>query len=670
MSAIRNKEFHCYEFGPFRLDVGERLLFRGQEIVPLTPKVVETLLVLVENRGQLLHKNELMEAVWPDTFVEESSLAQNISLLRKALGEDQGRQYIETLPKRGYRFTAEVNEVRDAHGAFFLHRLENAKLVIEEEVEEELTESVVALPATSSAKGSTVTSGFSRSQLYAVIAFCVLGLVGAGFLLQARSNRPQALAAPKSIAVLPFKTLDSDNESTGLGMADALILRLARQNQLSVLPTSSIFKYTKREADAQTIGRQLGVDAVLDGTIQRAGERLRVTAQLIRVEDGATLWAGKFDQQLTDIFVVQDAVSEQLAHALTLTIIKPDQKPPKSYTKNREAYELYTMGLYYWNKRTEEGLAKAIEHFNRAIEKDPEFALAYASLSDSHMLIGHNRYGNLTYREVLPKVKAAAVRAFEIDPNLAEAQSAMAVVNALEGDYPQAVKLYERSLELNPNHATTHLRYGYLLAVVGQLDDAIRHMERAHELDPLSSTIDVNLSAYYGLKQNWDLSLKYARMALELNPEAWHARVNLGEALESKGLYQEAEVEFKKLEQQGQPLIAKQQLAYLYAVTGRKAEAQTLIAELEKAYEVRKAHHTTAHHIALAHLALGSPDQAFEWLNRAFNSRSLVSTDFHYGHKLNPIRNDPRFQDLREKVFARVKANQESVARARQQALK
>lgn len=668
MSAIRKKEFHCYEFGPFRLDAEERLLFRGQEIVPLTPKVVETLLVLVENRGQLLHKNELMEALWPDTFVEESSLAQNISLLRKALGEDQVRQYIETLPKRGYRFTAEVKEVRDQDGAFFLHRLENAQLVIEEE--EELTERIVALPATSPAKRSTITSGFSRPQLYAVIVFCVLGIASAAFLLQTRSNKAQPLAAPKSIAVLPFKTIDSDNESTGLGMADALILRLARQNQLLVLPTSSIFKYTKREVDARSIGRQLGVDAVLDGTIQQAGERLRVTAHLIRVGDGATLWTGKFDQQLTDIFVVQDAVSEQLAHALTLTITKPDQKPPKVYTKNPEAYELYTVGLYFWNKRTEEGLAKAIEHFNRAIDKDPDFALAYTSLSDSHMLMGHNRYGNLTPRDVLPKVKAAAVRAFEIDPNLAEAHAAMAVVNATEGDYPQAVKLYQRSIELNPNLATARLRYGYLLAHMGRLDDAIQHMQRAHDLDPLSSTIDINLSAYYGLKLNWDLSLKYARMAVELNPEAWQGRVNLGEALEAKGLYQEAEAEYKRLEREGQPLVAKQQLAYLYAATGRTTEAQTVINELEKAYKDGKGHRTIEHNIALAYVALGNSDKAFEWLNRAFDARALVSTDFRYGHKLNPIRSDPRFTDLRERVAASHKANQESVARARKQALK
>jgi len=668
MSAIRKKQIHLYEFGPFRLDAEERLLFRGQEIVPLTPKVVETLLVLIEHRGQLLQKNELMSALWPDTFVEESSLAQNISLLRKAFGEEHGgRQYIETLPKRGYRFVAEVKEVHDQSGAFLLHRLENAEFVIEEE--DELTESVVALQAATSTTPSSASRGFSKPQFYALAGFCVLALAAAVYLLQTRGNGVQLQANPRSIAVLPFKSLDSENESVGLGMADALILRLARQNQLLVLPTSSISKYTKPETDARSIGRQLGVDAVLEGTIQRSGERLRVTAHLIRVGDGATLWTGKFDQQLTDIFVVQDAASEQLAHALTLTITRPDPKIRKPHTQNPEAYEMYTLGLYFWNKRTEEGLTKAIEYFNRAIEKDPDFALAYTGLSDSHMLIGHYRYGNLTTRDVLPKVKIAADRAFELDPNLAEAHAAMAVVNALEGDYPYAMKLYQRSIELNPNLATARLRYGYLLAHVGQLDEAIQHMQRAHDLDPLSSTIDVNLSAYYGFKQNWDLSMKYARMALEVNPEAWQARLNLGEGLEAKGLYQEAEAEYKKLEQEGQTLIAKQQLAYVYAVTGRSTESRALIAELEKAFQERKALNTTAHQLALVYLALGESEKTFEWLDRAFDSRAIVSTDFRYGHKLDPVRNDPRFQVLREKVQARQRAIQESVVRARRQAL-
>lgn len=657
MSAIRKQNLHFYEFGPFRLDAQERLLFKGSEMVYLTPKVVETLLALVEHRGRLIPKDELMRLVWPDSFVEESNLAQNISLLRKALGEHSGGHYIETLPKRGYRFTAEVKEVRQEPAAFLLHPVENSRIALEGQ---ELLESAATprLVERQSTKTRLATPGG-----LAVLTFGVIAIVAVAYLIQTWLRGP-ALSTPRSMAVLPFKTLDAESESAGLGMADAVILRLAHQNQLLVLPTSSIFKYTERDVDARSIGRELGVDAVLDGTIQRSGDRLRVTAQLIRTSDGSTLWTGKFDQQVTDIFVVQDLVSAQLADALPLTGANHDKKLNKHYTQNPEAYELYTVGLYFWNKRTEEGLTKAVEYFKQAIEKDPNFALAHASLSDSYMLFGHYEYGGMTRRQMLPRVRESALRAIELDPNLAEAQSAMAVVNALEGNYPEAIRLYERAIELNPNQGTAHLRYGYLLATLGRLDEAIHHMERAHALDPLSSTVDVNLSAYYGFKRDYDAAIKFARMALDINPEVWEARVNLGEVLEAKGLYQEAEAEYKKMEQAGRALEAKQQLAYVYAVTGRTDDAWRLLAELEQAHVSGKGSSTTAHNIALVYVGLGKHDEAFEWLNKAFESRALVRTDFDYGHKLDPLRTDPRFSALREKIQERLRQRQEARARA------
>lgn len=434
MSAIHKQRIHFYEFGLFRLDAEERLLFRASEVVPLTPKVLDTLLVLIENRGRLLEKDALMNAVWPDTFVEECSLAQNISLLRKALGEEPGgRQYIETLPKRGYRFMAEVREVRDDGGAFLLQRHTNSQILIEEEETESSTEH-----EDSSSLTPPSTSWLLGWKRYAVITCIVFSLVATLYFWQARSRQAETGLAVNSIAVLPFKTLgtQSEPELLGLGMTDALILRLAQLDEVSVLPTSSVFKYMDSEGDALAIGRELGVDAVLDGTVQRSGERVRVTAQLIRLRDGKTLWVGKFDEQVSDIFVVQDSVSQQLAHALTLKVANYDkQLLKKRFTENAEAYELYTMGLYFWNKRTAEGLTKAIEYFKQATRKDPNYALAYASLADSYMLMGHYGFGNMTKAEVLANVKAAAVKAIELDPTLAEAQAEMGVVKVLEGDY-------------------------------------------------------------------------------------------------------------------------------------------------------------------------------------------------------------------------------------------
>jgi DNA-binding winged helix-turn-helix (wHTH) protein/TolB-like protein/Flp pilus assembly protein TadD len=663
MSAIHKQKIHFFEFGPFRLDAEERLLFRSSELVSLTPKVFDTLLVLIENRGRLLEKDALMNAVWPDTFVEECSLAQNISLLRKALGEEHGgRQYIETLPKRGYRFMADVREVRDEGGAFLLQRRTNSQILIEEEEETESLDNEVV--STSSVRPSS--GRLLRWQRYAVISCVVLALAAALYFWQARGRKAEPGLAVKSIAVLPFKTLgvQGETELMGFGMTDALVLRLAQLDQVSVLPTSSVFKYVNREGDAMTFGRELGVDAVLDGTVQHSGDRIRVTAQLIRLRDGKTLWVGKFDEQMRDIFVVQDSVSQQLAQALSFKVANYDKAlHKKRFTENAEAYELYTRGLYFWNKRTDEGLSKAIEYFKQATEKDPNYALAFAGLSDSHMLVGFYRYRNMTPDKALPDVKAAAVRAFELDPTLAEANAAMGVVNALEGDHEEAFRLYERAIELNPDLATAHLRYGYLLANRGKLDKAIHHMQRAHELDPLSATINVNLSAYYGYKGQPDLGVKYARLALETDPDSWHARVNLGESYEMKGMYEEAAAEYKILEQKGMVILAQQQLAYLNVMMGNQEEARKLLAEVEKAYHDGKGMRITAHSIAQVYVAMGQHDEAFKWLNTAAESRALILPDFGYSEKLNPIRKDPRFEALMEGIRLRQNQSQQSMVK-------
>lgn len=656
MSAIPKQNEHFYQFGPFHLDVNERLLFRAEEVVPLTPKVLDTLLVLIENRGHLVSKDAVMSAVWPDTFVEESSLTQNISLLRKALGENgDGRQYIETLPRRGYRFTGEVQEVCDESGGFLLHRHTNAQILVEEDEEDEIhSAGPLAAPAISA---SRLTNRLWSTRTILVIAGVAVALAVGSYFWQSR-NTANVELRPKSIAVLPFQTLGDGpaTEPLGLGMADALILRFANVEQMSVLPTSSVFKYMKRDADALAIGRDLGVDAVLDGTIQRSGDRLRVTAQLVRVSDGKSLWAGKFDEPQRDIFVIQDSVSEQLVHALAIKVGSKENQPRNMrLTNSTEAYQLYTMGLYFWNKRTSDGLFQAIDYFTQATEKDPQYALAYARLSDSYMLVGHYNYRNLKTADVLPNIRAAAMRAVELDPTLSEAQAAMAVVKALDGQFEEAIALYQRAIELSANSATAHLRYSYLLANAGRLDDAISNMKRAHELDPFSSTININLSAFSLYKGRPDEAIRFARLALVVNPEAWQAQVNIGEAYEAKSMYAEAEAEYRKLEQAGQAVVAKQQLAYLYALRGNRAEARKLVAELQAAYQRRQTPRasTTAHNLALVYIALGQPDDAFTWLNKAFDSRGINRADFLYGAKLNPLRQDPRFAILTERIDAR-----------------
>ena len=624
MSNNLKQKPHSYEFGPFRLEVGERLLFRGSERISLPPKVLDTLFVLIENRGRLLEKGVLLDAVWPDTFVEESSLAQNISLLRKALGDNNGVPYIETLPKRGYRFTAGVREVFNAY--------ENLNDVDEKPPLRRV-----------------------RWRRYAAVACVALVVVTAvTYLWWKRSRSIETDLRNGSIAVLPFETLGAhdDTDLAGLGMADALILRLLQSDRITVLPTTSVIKYLNHKDDALTIGRELGVDAVLDGTVQRTGDRIRVTAQLTSVRDGKTIWSAKFDDQATDLLVVQDALSEQLAQSL---LLNGDEEPSKKhYTENAEAYELYTRGLYFWNKRTPEGLGKSIDYFTKATEKDPNYALAYATLADAYLLIRFYGYQGLTSQEILERAKAIASRAIELDPVLGEAHVVLGTVQALEGNLQLARDMYRRAVDLNPNLPIAHLRYGYALAYSGQLDSALQHMLRARQLDPLSPVININLSAYYAYKRRHDESAKYARSALEIAPDFWQARLNLAEAYESMNMFDEAEEEFKKIGTEGElGLVAKSALACLYVLKGNVAEARKLVAEVEAAKWSGNSADLIEYQVAMVYIALNEPQAALARLTKLADSRTIVMPDFRYSHKLDPLRKLPEFQALELRVLSR-----------------
>ncbi len=614
---------HFYEFGPFSLQIEERLLFRGPERISLPPKVLDTLFVLIESRGRLLEKGALLDAVWPDTFVEESSLAQNISLLRKALGDDNGVPYIETLPKRGYRFTADVREVVEAPP----------------EISNEADET----PAP---------KRYVRS--YALIGIIIVVAVAVGLFWWKRSRSIETDLRHSSIAVLPFKTLGAhdDTDLAGLGMADTLILRLLQSDQITVLPTSSVIKYLNYQNDAVTIGRELGVDAVLDGTVQRIGNHIRVTAQLTRVRDRKTIWSAKLDDQANDLLVVQDALSDQLAQSL---LLNGDSRPLKTrYTENAEAYELYTKGLYFWNKRTPEGFGKSIDYFTKATEKDPNYALAYVKLADSYLLIRFYGYPGLTSQEVLDRAKALASRAIELDPVLGEAHVVLGTIKALEGDVQLAREMYRRAIDLSPNLPIAHLRYGYALAYSGQLDSALQHMLQAHQLDPLSPVININLSAYYAYKGRHDESAKYALSALEIAPDFWQARLNLGEAYESLNMFDAAEAEFKKLGTEGElGLVAQSALAYLYVVKGHVAEARKLVAEVEAAKWSGKSADLIAYQIAMVYIAMNEPQTALARLTKLGDSGMMLMPDFRYSPKLDPLRKLPQFEALELRVLSR-----------------
>lgn len=574
-----------YEFGPFRLDVAERLLLRDGEPVLLPPKVFDTLLVLVANGGHIVRKDDLLKAVWPETIVEENNLSQYVSALRKALGDDpEGHRYIETVPKLGYRFVARVT-----------------------------------------------------GEL-------------AGKQIRAHESARGAGASVRTIAVLPFKYLGGEggDEYLGLGIADAIITRLSNLRQIVVRPTSSVRKYASSAYDPVVAGRELRVEAVLEGNIQRVGNRIRATVQLVSVRDEAPLWAEKFDVEFRDIFTVEDAASEQVARALILKLTREEREIlTKRYTEDIEAYQLYLKGRYYWNKRSSGGFKKATSYFQQAIDKDPGYALAYAGLADCYNL--HSYYGELPPKESFPKAKAASTRALEIDDRLAEAHTSLAFVRAWhDWDWPAAESEFERALDLNPNYATARHWYALYLMAMGREVEALREIRRAHEIDPLSLPINRDVGLIYYRARQYDLAIEQYLKTIELDPSFWSAHQHLGWAYEQKEMYEEAIAELNQATAiAGDRTSIRAQLGHVYAVSGWRAEAEKTLAELR---EPSKQPYVSPYEIALIYTGLGENYRAFEWLEQAYQDRSGWLIYLKVEPMLDGLRSDPRFTDLLRRV--------------------
>ena len=627
---MHKKAGPVYEFGPFRLDVSEHRLLHGEEIVPLGPKVFETLLVLIEHSGHVLEKKELMMRLWPDSFVEESSLTQNISLLRKALSEAGGQQFIETVPKLGYRFVAPVKVV------------------------EEDTDEAAVLQERQETNTRTRRSSLNLMFSSGAILLLLMIAIGGIYLWRTKTHRAEGASSSearvRSLAVLPLKPLASNgsDEHLGLGMADALIVKLSNFEQFHVRPTSSIIKYAGHEFDSWSVGRDLGVDAVLDGTIQHVGDRVRVTVMLLSIRDGKALWSGKFDERFTDIFALQDSVSEKLAGVLQLQLATGKQAQlNKHFTENAEAYSNYAMGLYFWNKRTKEGVTKAIDYFEKATEADHNYALAYAMLADTYCLSIFYDCDILPFNEVLMRAEDAVVKASQLDDTLPEAHSAMGMLKSYRNDVAGANQSYRRAIELNPNSAIAHYRYSFNLLTSLEIDGAIREMRRSQELDPVSLPINTTLAGCFIYAGQYDEAIKYSKLALEVDPEFGHARFNLADAYEWKGLHNEAAAEFMKLsEQQGYRLFGKIGLAFVYARSGRQDEARRLIAEVKSQFRSREAFFELPLQLASTYAALGEKDEAFVWLERAIETRRARRYDLRYSRALTTLKEDPRFEQI------------------------
>ncbi len=664
-----------YGFDEFRIDTQKRRLGREGEVIPLTSKAFDLLLALVESGGREISKDELMQRVWPDQIVEDANLTVTMSHLRKALGERANEhRFIVTIPGRGYRFIAEVIDLAEPRELIIESKSASQVTVEEEIVSDRVLEAGASLPSGESAHplpaldakrepdfsvlpqalvsrmpAVPATARTNRRRM-AVAAAGLIAVAIAAYYLLIGHGTANEVPQIKSIAVLPFKPLVTEgrDESLELGMADSLIARLSNIHQISVRSISSVRKYNALEQDPIAAGREQRVDAVIDGQIQKAGEKVRVTVRLLRVADGVPLWAGQFDEKMTDIFAVQDSISERLTAALAVKLTSEEQRRlTKRNTDDTEAYQLYLKGRYHLNRLTDDGFFKGRDYFQQAIDKDPNYALAYAGLADAYNALGG--FDTLASKETFPKAREAAEKALELDESLAEAHSALAVVKfSYDWEFTAAEREFRRALEINPNYSDAHKMNSYYLTAMGRFDDALKEMTRAQELDPLNLEKIAGSGEVLYHQRRYDQAIEQYGKALEMDPNSGFVHWALGRTLLAQGKYDEAVAELKKsIPLSGESPDEPAELARAYALSGRRDEARKILEEL-KSLSARK--QVAPSVVAAIYGALGDKAQAFELFERAFKERDVILVLLNVEPMFDPLRSEPRFAELASRV--------------------
>jgi len=653
--ANRLMAANLYEFGSFTLQPSEHLLLRDGRPVTLSPKAFDILLLLVQNAGGLVSKDDLAKKVWPSGFSEEANLTANIAALRKALGHrPDGQEYIETVPRLGYRFAALANQAITGSGLD-----PNAPAALPTAGAAQANPNRAHVPprrdfpaATSNVAGSLTRRKPSRKVTLAVVVLVALLAVGLWLQSKRHAAPTRVSAGTRSIAVLPFQSLSSspDQEYLGLGLPDALITQLGGLRQIVVRPTGSIRQYSANGIDPLAAGRELKVDSVLVGSVQRAEDRIRVTVRLLRVAGGAQLWADTFDEKFTDLFAVEDSISQQVTKALALQLSgQEQQRLAKRYTQNSDAHQLYLKGRYFWGKRTPAGVDESIRYFQQAIADDPQYALAYAGLADSYLLQGSSGYSELRPQEAMQKARAAAERALALDDTLAEAHTSLGYVKLIFAwDWQGAEQEFHRALELNPSDTTALHWYSHYLTAMGRHEESVAASKRALAINPVDLPLNEHLAWVYLMAHQYDQAVDQCRKTLEMDSSFALAHRRLGEAYEYQGKYPEAIAEFQKaLELSGGAVVYKALLAQAYALSGRREDAERRLREL---MQLSRERYISSTLIAAIYLDLGERDQAFRWLDKAYEERSDLLTYAKVDPTFDALHSDPRWARLLERL--------------------
>ncbi|HET6933161.1 MAG TPA: tetratricopeptide repeat protein [Candidatus Acidoferrum sp.] len=640
-------------FGVFEADLEAGELRKHGLRLKLSEQPFQILAMLVARPGEIVSREVLRERLWPsDTFVDfDHGLNNAVMRLREVLGDSSDHpRFIETLPRRGYRFIAPVELKGSLMGS-----------PVREAVEADLNRAIAGaekngaknLAAPENVAQVPSSGRFSVSRI-AVLAAAVLAgsaLISGITVHYVNASKGKANRS-SSLVVLPLENLSGDKEQDYFadGMTDDLIANLAKIHSLRVISRSTAMAYKGTHKPLPQIATELNVDAVVEGTVMRVGNRVRITAELVQVSTDQHLWADTYESPIGDVLALQNRVSSAIVDEIRINLTKEDkerlaQKPSVS----PEAYEDYLKGRYYWNKRSGEGFEKAIGYFEEATRRDPQYALAYAGLADCYGIIGATIYGRLPASEAAPKAKAAAIRALEIDPTLAAAETSLATAKFnYDWDWGGAAEGFKKAIQLDPSYSTAYQRYSLYLSAMGKFDDSLEQIKKARELEPLSISISTGLGWRLYLAREYDRAIAQLRETLEMDPSSEWAHLNLGQAYEEKGQFGPAIEELQKaLELSHSSPLTLSALAHAQALSGNHAAAHKLLTQLE---ELARKQYVSPYYVAIVYLGLGKNEEALNWLEKAYADHSNGLVFLKVEPELDPLRKNPRFISLQSRL--------------------
>jgi TolB-like protein/DNA-binding winged helix-turn-helix (wHTH) protein/Tfp pilus assembly protein PilF len=631
-------------FGTYEVSLQSGEVRKAGLRIRVQQQPMKLLAVLLEHPGEVVTREELRSRVWPNESFGDFDQALNIAIgkLRSALGDSaENPRFIETLPKRGYRFIADVSVVDvdalpkrlesvagDQPARDPRLTLQEAGLAVAPDRRPWLTRRVIVALALI---------------IIVVVALPILSL----WLFRSRGRAPSGI---RSLAVLPLENLSGDASQNYFadGMTDELITDMAQISALRVISRTSVMVYKGARKPLPQIARELNVDAVVEGTVLRSGDQVRITAQLIEAATDKHLWSRSYEGELRDTLALQNRVASAIADQIRISLTPQEQAALKNVkVVNPEAYESYLKGRYFWNKRTADGLKVALAYFKQAIEEDPKYAQAYSGLADTYALLGDWQYAVMTPKEAFPPAKAAAIKALELDNTLGEAHNSLAfVLDGFDWDLDAGGREFQRAIALSPGYATAHHWYAWHLSLLGRFDGAIIEMRKAENLDPLSLIINADLAELLCLAHSYDESIRQSQKTIEMDPNFALAHNQLAQAYLQKHMYDEAVAELQKaLRLSGDSPTSVANLARAYIASGKRSEAVKLLGDLKKR---SNSSYSYAAEIAMIYASLGDADQAMTWLEKGFNERFNPGVLLRPG--FDPLRSDPRFQNLLHRI--------------------